>query len=278
VNQINIKITALFLVSLLCLSHVVFGHEPSIESVPMRFAVIGDRTGGHEPGIYGQIVKEIQRMKPDFVLSVGDMIEGYTDDTVEIKRQWAEYLELIKPFSMPLYLIPGNHDIWNSTSLKLYKRYIGDPYYSFDIGKSHFVMIDNSLYYTDSTFVQEQKEQIEWLINDLDENKDAEYTFVVCHIPYWIETRAVGRHDTLHTIFSHYGVDAVFTGHYHSYFSGMYDNVMYTGVGSSGGACSPGPTGLTYHFIWVTLDHSGISIAPIKMDAVLGWDEVTADD
>ncbi|MGB2804623.1 MAG: sugar-binding protein, partial [Candidatus Zixiibacteriota bacterium] len=48
------------------------------------------------------------------------------------------------------------------------------------------------------------------------------------------------------------------------------------GVGSSGGYLWPGPTGLEYHFMWVTVDGDGVSIAPIKKDAVLPWDEVTA--
>ena len=66
------------------------------EEYSVRFAVIGDRTGGHQPGIYGQIVEEIQRMKPDFLLTVGDMIEGYTGDTVAVKREWEEYTELLE--------------------------------------------------------------------------------------------------------------------------------------------------------------------------------------
>ncbi len=246
-----------------------------IEEYPMRFAVIGDRTGRHEPGIYGQIVKEIQRMKPDFVLSVGDMIEGYTDDTLEVKREWEEYKELLEPLTMPIYLAPGNHDIWDSTSFKLYNRYIGEPYYSFDIRDVHFIVLDNSRYDTVGAF---PKEQIDWLIDDLEKNKDAIYTFVVLHIPYWIETVACSKVDTLHTLFVEYGVEAVFTGHYHIYFSGEFDGIIYTGVGSSGGGCSPGPTGLKYHFMWVTVDRDGISIAPVKMSAVLPWDEVTAAD
>jgi len=70
-------------------------------------------------------------------------------------------------------------------------------------------------------------------------------------------------------------VDAVFTGHYHDYFSGNYDGVLYTGLGSSGGACIPGPTGLQYHFIWVTVNKEEISIAPIALGGVKPWDELT---
>ncbi len=40
----------------------------------------------------------------------------------------------------------------------------------------------------------------------------------------------------------------------------------------------PSATGLKYHFVWVTVDSNKISIAPIKMGAVLPWDEITADE
>jgi hypothetical protein len=240
---------------------------------PMRFAVIGDRTGGHDPGVHGQILQEIERLKPDFIVGVGDMIEGYSGDTVSVKQEWKEYLAIIEPLSMPMYLIPANHDIWDEASEKLYRRYVGEPYYSFDVGGAHFLVLDTSRWDSASTF---PAEQLEWAKQDLEKHKDAAYTIAVFHKPYWIQTIAVGEPDPIHDVFVDYGVDAVFTGHYHTYFSGEFDGILYTGIGSSGGACDPGLTGLRYHFVWVTVDEGEFSIAPIKTGAVLPWDEVTA--
>lgn len=246
-----------------------------LQEYPLRFAVLGDRTGGHQPGIFPQIVTETGRMKPDFVLTVGDMIEGYGNDTLRIKQEWEEYKSLLEPLTMPVYFTSGNHDIWDSTSLGLYRRYIGEPYHSFSTKGIHFICLDNSRYATVDSFPEEQ---MEWLIDDLERNKDALYKFVFIHIPYWIKTIARGKPDTLHSIFLRYRVDAVFTGHYHDYFSGTFDDIVYTSLGSSGGQTSPGPTGLKYHFVWVTVDRDGVSIAPVKMDAVLPWDEVSAEE
>ncbi|MEW5922553.1 MAG: sugar-binding protein, partial [Candidatus Zixiibacteriota bacterium] len=77
-------------------------------------------------------------------------------------------------------------------------------------------------------------------------------------------------------IFVKYGVDAVFTGHYHEYFSGEYDGIKYTGIGSSGGGPGITPDGLKYHFLWVTADDQDVNIAVIKKDGVLPWDNNTA--
>ena len=127
-------------------------------TLPIRFAVIGDRTGGHEPGIHGEIMAEIERMKPDFVVGVGDMIEGYSGDIGAIEEEWKEYAALARAFSMPFYMVPGNHDIWDSTSTDIYREHIGEPYYSFDAGPIHFVTLDTGRWSTVTSFPQEQVE------------------------------------------------------------------------------------------------------------------------
>ncbi|MCX6826596.1 MAG: hypothetical protein NTV06_04925, partial [candidate division Zixibacteria bacterium] len=49
-------------------------------------------------------------------------------------------------------------------------------------------------------------------------------------------------------------------------------------VGSSGAETDSGPTGLQYHFIWVTIDSTGITIAPIKKGSVLSADELLSSE
>lgn len=273
----NQTITFLLLVTLSILAPLKAQDAKSAATIstPVRFAIIGDRTGDHMPGIYEQIVVEVERMKPDFILTVGDMIEGYTADTNRLNQQWSEYKTIISKLSMPIYFTPGNHDITTDAALGTYQKQIGKPYYSFDISGIHFIILDNSRWDSSKDL---PKEQLDWLAADLKQSAYAAYTFVLFHKPFWYNTISQGKPDTLHSLFRAYGVDGVFSGHFHEYFSGKYDGILYTCVGSSGGNCDPGPTGLQYHFIWVTADAKGISIAPIKMGSVLPWDEVTASD
>jgi hypothetical protein len=184
-----------------------------------------------------------------------DILYIFTD---EIRRQWEEYVTLIEPLSAPIYHTTGNHDIWidgTDASVKLYKEFIGDLNYSFDHHGVHFVVMDNSRWEKIDELPQET---IEWLTNDLQDNRDALYILVFYHIPFWFESLAQGLPDKLHDIFKEYGVDAVFTGHYHEYFADEYDGIIYTSIGSSGGIASLGVTGLLYHFPWVTIDKDGI--------------------
>ena len=46
-----------------------------------QFAVIGDRTGGADPGgIFNRAMDQLNLLQPEFVINVGDLVEGYTDD------------------------------------------------------------------------------------------------------------------------------------------------------------------------------------------------------
>jgi len=242
---------------------------------PVRFAVLGDRTGGHIPGIFGETVNEVERLRPDFVMNVGDMIEGYTSDSTILSQEWHEFDSIISGLTMPFHYTPGNHDITIDEMLDFYKQCAADPYYSFNQRGLHFVILDNSRQAVDELIPEKQ---LNWLIDDLEKNQDAAYTMVFFHKPYWFEHIVKGKPDSMHAIFKKYGVDAVFTGHYHTYFSAKYDGIKYTSVGSSGAETEMGPTGIEYHFVWVTVDGDGIHIAPVTHGAVRPWGEFTAEE
>jgi predicted phosphodiesterase len=260
---------------LICLIHTSALADTTDTGLPVRFAIIGDRTGANVPGIYEQIIEEIQRMRPDFVMTVGDQIEGYHDDVARLTSEWDDYKQEIKHLTMPIHLVPGNHDILSDVQEEVYRDQIGEPYYSFGYCDLHFIILDNGRWESSGELPEKQ---IAWLADDLDKYSGAKYTFVFMHKPFWYNSTALGKPDTLHSLFLNHGVDAVFTGHFHQYFAGEYDGIVYTNHGSSGGGTEPGPTGMMYHFCWVTVDEDDISIVPIAKNAVLPWSEVTADE
>jgi len=110
-----------------------------------HLALLGDRTGGAEFQIYGRVWREIDLLHPDFVINVGDTIEGgKNDDTVE--KQWSEFQSIWKRYKhYPLYFTAGNHDIWGPFSEKIYVRETSfQPNYSFNYQDTHFTVLDNS--------------------------------------------------------------------------------------------------------------------------------------
>lgn len=247
----------------------------SLKERPVRICVIGDRTGDAQDGIYEGILEEIDLLRPDLILTVGDMIEGPADSYEEIDRRWKEYKEIISHTDIPVYFTPGNNDIFDSVSLDYYRKNISKPYYSVDTLGIHIVSIDNSMVSRSSKI---SSEQYDFLKNDLSKNKNS-IVIVIMHKPFWKESVAKGESDSLHTLFKEYKVDLVLSGHYHEYFTGKYDGVRYVSVGSSGGAAwRDYAEDMSYHFTFITLDDKGIHIAPIKRNSVKAGDFVTSEE
>jgi len=101
------------------------------EASQFRFIVVGDRTGAHRPGVFGDAMVKLELLQPDFVISVGDLIEGYTADEAEIGRQWDEVESRLVGLSSPVFFIAGNHDVFSEASLRIWRERRGAPYWSF---------------------------------------------------------------------------------------------------------------------------------------------------
>ncbi|MCK4409447.1 MAG: metallophosphoesterase, partial [Candidatus Eisenbacteria sp.] len=182
---------AVCLVACLCSAAAAADSEPLF-----RFAILSDRTGGHVPGIYPQVIEEINLLNPDFVVTVGDHIEGYGEDYERSEVEWDSLMVLIGALEAPFYMTPGNHDIWDDESEAMYKTRTGfDPYYSFDYENTHFVILDNSRIDVAADFPEEQRD---WLVADLAQHNEAENIFVFAHRPLWAQTLVLGEPDHLH--------------------------------------------------------------------------------
>ena len=114
---------------------------PEASPGPLRFVVIGDNTGLARPGVFHQALKQISWLKPDFILSVGDLIEGYTDDAQEIARQWDAIEHAVAEAGCPFLYVPGNHDYNTPTAVAAWKQRRGPEYYAFTYKSALFLML-----------------------------------------------------------------------------------------------------------------------------------------
>jgi len=195
-----------------------------------RFVVLGDRTGEAQPGVYERVWKDAAAEGPAFVVGVGDTIQGWNDETADAEWQQAEkILSSWKRF--PLYLAPGNHDIWSALSEKVFQKYSGHaPHYSFDYRQAHFTVLDNSrsdqLSATELTFLE----------NDLMAHNEQPLKFIVSHRPSWLLNAVVGDPNfRLHQIAKKYGAGYVIAGHVHEMLHAELEGVDYISMVSSGG-------------------------------------------
>jgi predicted phosphodiesterase len=245
-----------------------------------RFAVIGDRTGGYVGEVFEEIINEVRLFDPDFVICVGDLIEGYSDDTLLLHAQWDTILENVSTLPCPFYFVAGNHDIQNERDRSIYAKRTGyNRYYSFDHESSHFIVLDNTMTYWTSPQEMDE-EQIEWLCEDLEQNKEKDNIFVFYHIPTYLYALETDTIDILAELFEEYDVTTVFTGHHHTYAHMTHNGIEYIDVGSSGGGMSTGEfvRGHFYHFLFVTVRGAAHEIAVIENGNVHARDVVTVDD
>jgi Icc protein len=201
---------------------------PAPES--FRFVILGDRTGEAVPGVYEQIWREVAGENPAFVLSVGDTIQGLNDGTAE--AQWQEVQRILQPFRRyPIYLVPGNHDIWSPISESLFRKYAGHPpHYSFDYRQAHFTVLDNSR----SENLSEG--ELQFLESDLAGHAVQPLKFIVSHRPSWLIDAALANPNfPLHQLAKKYGVQVVLAGHVHQMLHADLDGVTYISAPSSGG-------------------------------------------
>src|SRR5439155_3434352 len=130
-----------------------------------RFCILGDRTGDAEPHVYENVWRDVDRFHPDFVVNVGDTIQGGNDATME--TEWRALRPLWERYPYKQYFTPGNHDIWSTASRKIYEKQTGRPaFYGFNFQNAHFTVLDNSQ--TENL----TGEQMSFLAQDLAANKD----------------------------------------------------------------------------------------------------------
>lgn len=199
-----------------------------------RWAIVGDRTGGAQPGVYERVWEEVAAWQPDLVISIGDTIQGGDDATVV--PQWDDLDRRVfsRYRSIPFYHVAGNHDVFSAHSEREYlKRQRRGLRYSFRHKGALFVVLDNSR--ADSLPAADMA----FCAKELQAEADAKFVFL--HRPSWlfpVRLRVTG--DPFHKLMVRHRVSHVFSGHVHQLLQLELDGVRYSMVGSSGGSLERG--------------------------------------
>ena len=249
-----------------------------------RFSILGDRTGSTQAGIYGRVWREVDLLHPDFVMNVGDTIQGGSDAAAV--KEWRELRPFFAQYNQyPLYFTPGNHDVFSAASQLLYEKETGRPVqYGFNYQDAHFTVLDNS------RSLELSAEQLEFLERDLVKNKDRSPKFVFFHQPFWIPLIKLGASNfPLHQLALKYGVTHIFSGHGHQFLRMTREGISYIEVGSSGAHMTAAmelghgfKEGRFYHHVWARVKGAKVELTVKEIDGAGGagrmfdaaqWDE-----
>ncbi|MEM7784115.1 MAG: LamG-like jellyroll fold domain-containing protein [Planctomycetota bacterium] len=269
-----------------------------------QFAIYGDRTGGDPSGLkfLRQAVKDTNLIDPDFVMTVGDLIQGYNLPN-EWMVQMKEFQGIMGGLKMSWFPVAGNHDIyWDFRDMNRprehhesnYEEHFGPLWYSFQHKGNGFIVLysdEGDLETGEKGFnagrLQNMSEsQVEFLEKALNKLAGCNQVFCFLHHPRWLGRGYEGSNwPKVHQKFVNAGnVSAVFAGHiHHMTYHGPVDNIEYYSLATTGGHLSMDSPELGYlhHFNLVTVRKDGFSVSAIPVGGVIdpkSFDKSFMDD
>lgn len=233
-----------------------------------QFVVVTDRTGGARPGVFESAVDKTNLLRPEFVMSVGDLIEGYTEDRALIDRQWDEFQAFVDRLDMRFYYVPGNHDMATATLARAWRDRFGPAYYSFVHRGVLFLCLNTE----DGQKPGLGDEQVAAISLAIDQHPEVRWTLLFMHRPLWLsaegepgrlqferlEQKLAGRPYT------------VFAGHFHRYTSHVRNDRRYIVLATTGGGSHlrGSQFGEFDHVAWVTMTDEGPRLANLMLDGI----------
>lgn len=247
-------------------SHQRLNNDPD----EFQFAIVSDRTGSHRPRIFSQAVDRLNLLQPEFVLSVGDLIEGGNKSAQQLTAEWEEFDGYISRLNMPFFYVPGNHDTGSPASDKLWQERFGRRWYHFVYRNVLFLCLD-----TDdppgSGPGNLGPEQVEYARKVLAEYPKVRWTIVALHKPIWtaIGLEKRGWLDVEKALADR--PYTVFCGHVHRYHKFVRQGRNYYQLATTGGGSKLRgiPYGEFDHLVWVTMKMDGPVLANVLLDAIL---------
>jgi 3',5'-cyclic AMP phosphodiesterase CpdA len=236
-----------------------------------QFAVVSDRTGGHRARVFSRAVARLNLLQPEFVVSVGDLIEGGNKTEKQIEAEWAEFDGYVKQLKMPFFYVPGNHDTGNKKNDGIWEARYGRRHYHFVYKDVLFLCLNTDDHEDESAAPRLGKSQVAYAKKALADNKDVRWTLVFLHKPIWTaaDLKKRGWADVEEALKDR--PYTVFCGHVHHYRKFVRQGRNYYQLATTGGGSRM--RGVSYgefdHVVWVTMKKDGPVLANVLLDSVL---------
>jgi len=271
-----------------------------------QFVIIGDRTGGaNKEGTFDIAISQLKLLQPEFVINVGDLIEGYSDKKTELNAEWDEIDQKLKALKIPLFRTPGNHDIANKTAQEVWRERYGATYYYFLYKNTLFLVLDsedppreappgmkekinlyNRLQTEDPAKAKEMlaefmsdesvvaglakpvvfgKDQMAFIKKTLAQYPDVRWTFLFLHEPAW--EKETGNFKEIQQLLKD-RKHTFFAGHLHYYDYDNIDGYEHITMGPAGASFHHEGPGNVDHIMWVTMTENGPEMANIALKGV----------
>jgi len=264
------------------------------------FAIHSDLTGGEREGIFEIAIAQLNLLRPEFIINVGDLIEGDSDETI-VDRQWDSFDERANRARAPVFYVGGNHDRTGQMMQDVWQRRLGPGYYHFRYKDVLFLVLDTE----DNTpermrEISEMREyamqfavagewdkfgetpyskmpenqagnvteaQSKYMIDAIQANADVRWTFLFMHKAPWLREDLTAFTDIENALTDR--PYTVFHGHVHAYQHQERRGRDYIRLATTGGVQLPEGGRSMDHVTLVTVDNDGIDIANLLMNGIL---------
>ena len=181
---------------------------PQQEWSTLRFVVLGHIRGGPGNGAIPrerirELVAEVNRVEPDLVFVLGDLVYGSwreVPDADAIRADWDAIDGELSALEAEVHYVPGNHDAWDPVTRDIWLERYGPLYRALDniqYDGVHFILLQ-------SGWVPEQgddswcpgrytrgapleREQIDFVRDEMVKAKTSNHVFVMMHHMLWWE-------------------------------------------------------------------------------------------
>ena len=243
--------------------------------------VFGDTRTRHD--LHRRVIEAINRYAtPELLIHTGDLVSDGSDSGM-----WPLFFDIERDLLRKTAFFPvlGNHEHGASKYYDFFE--VTTPYYSFDWGQAHFVILNSDIgNVAISREARENfwEEQRRWMEEDLAASQKAQFRFAVMHHPPFtaVKRRQAGGGNTfvraLIPLFERYKVQAVFNGHDHNYQHHEFEGVHYVVTGGGGAPLYPvdGPMeGITKkvvsteHFVRLKMEPGKASVEAWGLDGAI---------
>jgi predicted MPP superfamily phosphohydrolase len=265
------------------------------------FAIISDLTGDERAGIFNVAVEQLKLLRPEFIMSVGDLIEGGTEDTIQLKKEYDYFDERVLKADAPFFHVGGNHDLTNPTMRKYWEQRYGKRYYHFVYQNVLFLILDSEDF-TEARMMEiytARKRAIELLDSGKNEqanqsayfqmheratgeigneqsayfekviaaNSNVRWTFLFFHKPVW-KRDAPGNLARIENALAGRKYTVV-NGHFHEYAYAERNGQDYIMLGTTGGGQNAKKENAFDHITLVSMSADGPSWVNLKLEGIL---------
>lgn len=265
------------------------------------FAVVSDLESGYRPGVFEVAAAELALLRPAFILTVGDMIEGGTEDAGQLNKEWDAFDARLAGTPAPFFHVAGNHDMTNLTQRKVFEARYGKRYSWFVYKDVLFLLLDTEdypdalmqeIYRQRDDYLKLSKtdpkaaaglpyasrleakvgqigpEQSAYFEKAIADHPKVRWTIALMHKPAYNRPGPLGL-DRIEAALKG-RPHTILNGHLHRYAYAQRNGADHIMLGTTGGGRAfDGSFGAMDHMMWITMTKDGPSIANLRLDGVL---------